>query len=267
MVGAGRMGRALAAALDAAGYEVAGPSGRGAAGADAEAVLLAVPDSAIAEAASAVAPGRLVGHVSGATSLAPLAPHEAFGLHPLTTVVLPGGDIGAGDIGADRFGAGGLGTDGSGSGSGGPFAGVHAAVDGTSERALDFAEQLARALGMRPFRLAAADRPAYHAAASIASNFLVVLEGFAERLAASAGVPREALAPLVRAAVRNWESLGAREALTGPVARGDEATVASQRDAVAERAPERLELFDALVAATRDLASTAPRGETRGAGR
>ena len=59
--------------------------------------------------------------------------------------------------------------------------------------------------------------------------------------------------PLVRATVENWAALGPERALTGPVARGDEATVARQRAAVAERAPELLALFDALVEATRAL--------------
>jgi predicted short-subunit dehydrogenase-like oxidoreductase (DUF2520 family) len=59
----------------------------------------------------------------------------------------------------------------------------------------------------------------------------------------------------VRASVDNWAALGPQRSLTGPVARGDERTVARQRAAVAERAPEDLELFDALVAATRRLAA------------
>ena len=83
----------------------------------------------------------------------------------------------------------------------------------------------------------------------------MALEGAAERLAATAGVDRAALAPLVRASVENWAALGAREALTGPVARGDEATVAAHRAAVAERAPEDLPLWDALADATRRLAA------------
>jgi predicted short-subunit dehydrogenase-like oxidoreductase (DUF2520 family) len=98
------------------------------------------------------------------------------------------------------------------------------------------------------------DRAAYHAAASIASNFLVTVEAAAERLAATAGVERELLVPLVRATVENWARLGPQRALTGPVARGDEATVARQRAAVAERTPELLTLFDALVDTTRALA-------------
>jgi predicted short-subunit dehydrogenase-like oxidoreductase (DUF2520 family) len=106
---------------------------------------------------------------------------------------------------------------------------------------------------MHPVQVAPVDRALYHAAASVASNFLVTLEAAAERLAADAGVERALLVPLVRATVENWATLGGDRALTGPVARGDEATVARQRAAVQERAPDLLELFDALVDATRTL--------------
>src|SRR5436190_247622 len=81
-------------------------------------------------------------------------------------------------------------------------------------------------LGMRPFELDDSRRAAYHAAASIASNFLVTLEAAAESMASSAGIaPEEAralLGPLVRSTVENWIALGPEGALTGPVARGDE---------------------------------------------
>jgi predicted short-subunit dehydrogenase-like oxidoreductase (DUF2520 family) len=110
---------------------------------------------------------------------------------------------------------------------------------------------------MRATSVADEDRAAYHAAASIASNYLVTLEGAAERLAGTAGVDRALLAPLVRATVDNWARLGAEAALTGPIARGDEATVARQRAAVEERAPDLLPLFDALADATRGLARSA----------
>ena len=230
IVGAGRLGTALAAALTAAGHAVRGPLGRGADGNGVGAVLLCVPDREIAAAAAAVAPGPLVGHCSGATGLAPLAPHEAFSLHPLMTV----------PAGADPR----------------VLVGAGCAVDGTTPRALATAEALAAALRMRPMRVAEADRTAYHAAAAIASNFLVTLEGAAERLAATAGVDRELLAPLVRAAVEDWVARGAAGALTGPVVRGDEQTVARQRAAIAERTPDLLPMFDALVDATRTLAGT-----------
>jgi predicted short-subunit dehydrogenase-like oxidoreductase (DUF2520 family) len=227
IVGAGRLGTALSAALGAAGLAVRGPLGRAADGRGATAVLLCVPDGEIAAAAAAVEHGPLVGHCSGATGLDALAPHEAFSLHPLMTVP-----------------------------AGAPptvFAGAGCAVDGATPRALAAAHALAAALGMRATRVEDADRAAYHAAASIASNFLVTLEGAAERLAATAGVDRELLAPLVRAAVDNWAARGAEHALTGPIARGDEETVARQRAAIAERTPDLLRLFDALVDATREL--------------
>jgi predicted short-subunit dehydrogenase-like oxidoreductase (DUF2520 family) len=226
IIGQGRLGTALTTALGDAGYSVEGPLGRGADARGADAVLLCVPDAEIAAAAGLIAPGRLVGHCSGATGLNVLLPHESFSLHPLMAVT-PGG--------AD-------------------FAGAGAAIAGSTDRALSFARALADRLGMRPVEIADEDRAAYHAAASIASNFLVTLEAAAERLVSSAGGDRELLLPLVRATVENWARLGAERALTGPVARGDEATVATQRAAVAERAPELLELFDALVDATRPLA-------------
>jgi predicted short-subunit dehydrogenase-like oxidoreductase (DUF2520 family) len=227
VVGAGRLGTALAAALHDAGLDVEGPLGRGARCQDADVVLLCVPDAEIAAAAAAVAPGRLVGHCSGATTLGALAPHEAFSLHPLMTVT----------------------------GAGAVFAGAGCAVAGSTPRALATAESLCAVLGMTAVAIDDADRAAYHAAASIASNFLVTLEAAAERIAATAGADRDMLVPLVRATVENWAAAGPERALTGPIARGDEETVARQRAAVGERAPELLELFDALAAATRALAA------------
>jgi predicted short-subunit dehydrogenase-like oxidoreductase (DUF2520 family) len=226
IVGAGRLGTTLAAALGAGGESVLG---RGADARGASVVLLCVPDGEIAAAAAVVEAGPLVGHCSGATGLDVLAPHEAFSLHPLMTV--PAGA--APDV----------------------LRGAGCAIDGSTPRALAVAEALAARLGLTPTRVADEDRAAYHAAASIASNFLVTLEGAAERLAASAGVDRALLVPLVRAAVDNWAARGAEDALTGPIARGDEATVARQRAAVAERAPDLLPLFDALVDATRAVAA------------
>jgi predicted short-subunit dehydrogenase-like oxidoreductase (DUF2520 family) len=228
VVGRGRLGTALAAALDAAGLPVDGPLGRNADGGDADVVLLCVPDAEIAAAARAVTPraGRLVGHCSGATTLTPLAPHDAFSLHPLMTVPATGAD----------------------------FQGVPAAIAGTTETARATAHRLAEALGLLPFAVADDDRAAYHAAASMASNYLVTLEWAAQRIG---GLDRDVLAPLVRATVENWAAHGPHAALTGPIARGDDATVERQRDAVRRRAPELTELFDALTDATRTLAHEA----------
>jgi predicted short-subunit dehydrogenase-like oxidoreductase (DUF2520 family) len=232
IVGRGRLGTALASALREAGWAVIGPLGRGAARQRAQAVLLCVPDAEIKPAASLLDLGQPVGHCSGASGLDLLAPHEAFSIHPLMTITGDGGD----------------------------FRGAGAAIAAGTPRALALAAEIARTLGLRAVEIAERDRAAYHAAASIASNFLVTLEAAAERLALSAGADRELLVPLVRATVENWARLGPRRALTGPVERGDERTVARQREAVAERAPELLTVFDALVASTRALADEDPGG-------
>jgi len=229
IVGRGRLGTALAAALADAGLRVAGPLGRGADGAGADAVLLCVPDGEIAAAAAHIRPGTLVGHCSGALGLDVLGEREAFGLHPLMTVTAAGAE----------------------------FAGAGCAVAGSTPAALAAAHALARCLGMRAVEIADQDRAAYHAAASVASNFLVTLEAAAEHLAATTGTGRDLLAPLVRATVENWAVQGATGAITGPIARGDEATVLRQRDAVAARAPDLLPVFDALADATRRLARPA----------
>jgi predicted short-subunit dehydrogenase-like oxidoreductase (DUF2520 family) len=228
VVGAGRLGTALVAALHATGRPVEGPLARGERpSAAATLVLLAVPDGAIADAARAVAPraGRCVGHCSGATTLEPLtaAGHEALSLHPLMTVP---------------------------AGAATSFAGAGAAVAGSTDGAVEVATALAALLGMRPVTVQDADRAAYHAAASIASNFLVTLESAAERIAATAGVTRDLLVPLVKATVDNWAALGPA-ALTGPIARGDEATVRTHRSALRERTPDLLPLYDVLAEATR----------------
>ncbi|MGZ4166339.1 MAG: DUF2520 domain-containing protein [Solirubrobacteraceae bacterium] len=230
VIGNGRLGNALADALRTAGSTVTGPLGRGAAPQDVDVVLLCVPAGEIAAAAALVAPGVALGHCSGATGLEVLAGHDAFSLHPLMTVTTES--------------------------TGAIFAGAGAAVAGTSPDMLALARTLAARLGMRPIDIASADRIAYHAAASIASNFLVTLEAAAERLAETVGMERSDLVPLVRATVENWAALGPERALTGPVARGDEATVARQRQAIAERAPELVALFDTLVDATRALAAS-----------
>lgn len=219
VVGAGRLGTALTSALRHSGTDVEGPLRRGEQpSAQAQVVLLCVPDRSIGDVADSLAPGPLVGHCSGATTLAPQGEHEAFSLHPLMTVPATGTV---------------------------DLRGVACAVAGH-----DVATVLATRLGMRPIRIADADRAAYHAAASMASNFLVTLEEAAARLAATAGLTRADLLPLVRATVANWAELGA-DALTGPVARGDEATIERHRDAIIERAPDLLAFYDAMVKATR----------------
>lgn len=217
------MGTALAAALRASGARVSGPHGRGYLGSGDAVVLLCVPDGAIPTAAAAVSSGPLLGHVSGATGLEALG-RPGFRLHPLMTVPTTGAR----------------------------FDGVTAAVAGTDPAALAVARAVADRLGLRPVEVAEADRVAYHAAAAMASNFLVTLESAAADLMGTVGLDRQVLVPLARAALENWAASGPA-ALTGPVARGDEAVVAAHRQVIAERRPEVLPLFDELVAATRRL--------------
>lgn len=226
VVGAGRVGFAVTRGLSRAGVAVAGPFGRGATGAGADLVLLAVPDREIAAAAGLIPGGVLVGHCSASTPLDVLVPHERFLLHPLVSVSSP-----------DT-----------------PLRGAYAAVAGSTPRAFAAAEGLATALGLHPIRVAEDDRALYHASASLAANALVALLWDAERMAASAGLPREALVPLAAGALDAWRTRGAEAALTGPVARGDEATVSRQRDAVASRQPELLEMWDAMTERMRRLA-------------
>jgi predicted short-subunit dehydrogenase-like oxidoreductase (DUF2520 family) len=201
IVGPGRLGTALAAALRETGVAVDGPAGRGEPPRGCDAIVLCVPDGEIPAAAAAVAGAApLLGHTSGATPLGALGATAAFGLHPLQTFTEESSGLSA-------------------------FAGAGCAIAGSTGEALAFAAALAEALEMTPFEIDDEGRAAYHAAASVASNFVVTLQAAAERIAAGAGLePEEArrlLVPLLRRTVDNHAELGPRDALTGPVARGD----------------------------------------------
>jgi pantoate--beta-alanine ligase len=139
--------------------------------------------------------------------------------------------------------------------SGARFAGAACAIDGSSDRALTVAGRLATMLGMHAVRIPREHRALYHAAAVLASGSLVTLQGAAERVASMTGIDRTGLAPLARAALDNWEALGARDALTGPIARGDDLTTQRLRDALEASAPDLVPLWDALATATRTLAA------------
>ena len=203
----------------------------------AEAVLLCVPDAAISGAAQVTAEAdpapRFIGHVSGAGGLDELAAAERagigiFSLHPLQTI-------------PDRESE---------------LAGAPCAIAARSDESLEFARALAGDLEMVPFELSEDARNAYHAAASIASNFLVTLEESAVELLTRAGIPngRSLLTPLVLRTAENWATMGG-EALTGPIARGDEGTVTRHLDALARLDPDMLEAYRAIARRTRVLAT------------
>ncbi|MGN8026210.1 DUF2520 domain-containing protein [Microbacterium sp. 22242] len=232
VIGAGRLGTVLARGLAEAGFDVRGPLRRDAAIPEVDVALLCVPDAAVHDVAAAARPrARLVGHVSGATGLDDVD----FSMHPLQTFT--GSEMP--DV----------------------FHGIGAAIDGRTQEALATAESIARALGAQPFRVDDAHRAGYHASASIVSNLLLTVLDAGEQVAVSAGIgsdeARAVLAPLVRQTVENWVAVGAARALTGPIARGDEETVARQRRAIEDGASELLGFVDALTAQTRALAESA----------
>jgi predicted short-subunit dehydrogenase-like oxidoreductase (DUF2520 family) len=217
VVGTGRAGGAVAARLTERGLSVR--SGRDAL-ADAELVLLAVPDAAIAEVAQRVPIGPWVAHVSGATPLAALQPHtRRFSVHPLQTL--------SRERGPEQLD------------------GAWAAVTAESEEAAAAGRWLAETLGLVPFPLADADKPLYHAGAAMASNFLVTLYRAAARLMEETDAPPEALVPLMTRTIENGF------ALTGPIARGDWTTVDAHLRALEERAPDLVPLYRQLAEATR----------------
>jgi predicted short-subunit dehydrogenase-like oxidoreductase (DUF2520 family) len=220
VIGMGRAGRTLAARLAQRGVAVTTVRAPDPA---ARLVLLCVPDGAIAEVAASIPRGPWIAHVSGATPLAALAPHaRRFGLHPLVAF-----DPERGPEQLD---------------------GTWAAIAGESSEALEAAGHLAAALGLHAFEIAEANRSLYHAAAVIASNYLVALERSSARLFELAGAPPEALLPLMRGTVE------AGFPLTGPIARGDWETVAAHLDALAEHAADLLPLYRALGAVVAGLA-------------
>ena len=247
IIGPGRAGVGLALALALAGHEVllygrrkkavpepltltVGPADSPPPAwiAQAGVVILAVRDDAIrflAESLArtgAVRPDQVVLHLSGAQGQEALAPllssRAALGsLHPLQTIAA-----------AERAPA--------------RLKGAWAAVEGMP-RAVQAAEGLARALGLRPFHIPSEAKPIYHAGAVFASNYFVVVEAVAQRLLRLAGLSDaeawQALRPLVAGTFDNLTGQEPLAALTGPVARGDTATL--------RRHIERLSRDDALL--------------------
>ncbi len=224
IIGGGRAGGAMAAALAEVGWTVrpivgraAPPEELAAAAAGVELVLIATPDAAVAEVAAAVEPSATaaVAHLAGSLGLDAVAPHpRAAALHPL--VSMPDAALGARRL----------------------LAGCWFAVAGDR-----LVRRVVADLGGRAFVVADGDRAAYHAAAVVACNHLVALLGQAERIGAQAGVRLAAFLDLVRTTVDNVAELGPAAALTGPAARGDIDTIRRHLEAVA---PEERAAYEAL---------------------
>jgi predicted short-subunit dehydrogenase-like oxidoreductase (DUF2520 family) len=264
VIGAGRVGTALAVALAAAGYGIAAvstvshrdrierllpgtpvlPPDRAATG---DTVILAVPDDVLAglvrglAAAGAFRPGQFVVHTSGAHGLSPLGPAAERGavvaaVHPVMTFTEPtaGGATGLEEV---TFGV---------------------TAEGAPARRR--AARLVADLGGIPEWIAERDRTLYHAALAHGANHLVTLVNEARDLLLDAGVADagRVLRPLLQAALDNSLALG-DAALTGPVSRGDAGTVAGHLAALGATAPGSLPPYLALARRTADRAIAAGR--------
>jgi predicted short-subunit dehydrogenase-like oxidoreductase (DUF2520 family) len=253
VIGAGRVGTALAVRLLDGGHRIVAISGRAGtadraarylpgvpirpapiAARGVEVVIIGTPDALIEPTASSLADegalgeGQMAIHLSGATSLGALSAPQAAGaevlsVHPLQTFP----DI---DAALARI----------------PGSGI--AVTALSEAGYVLGERLARDVGGRSFRLADESKPIYHAAAVFASNYLVAITALADELFRDAGMPEPAglFLPLQRATLDNVASMGPAAALTGPAIRGDAGTVAANLEALAKHAPEAVPAYVAL---------------------
>jgi predicted short-subunit dehydrogenase-like oxidoreductase (DUF2520 family) len=212
VIGAGRVGSAVSARLAERGMESRE---------DADVVLLCVPDAAISDTVRWLSPAtaQWVAHTSGATPLSALDPHERrFGLHPLQSFTRSRGPE--------------------------QLDGAYAAVTAETDEAREVGFELARLLGLEPFSLAEGDRALYHAGAAIASNYLVTLHRAAAGIFEEVRAPVEALRPLMQGVIDNDFEL------TGPIARGDWATVDRHLQAIRERRPALEPLYRVLAEAT-----------------
>jgi predicted short-subunit dehydrogenase-like oxidoreductase (DUF2520 family) len=211
VIGAGRVGSAVAARLAERGVELRPER--------ADLVLLCVPDRAIADVASSLEPGPWVAHVSGATGLSALDPHvRRFCLHPLQTFTPRRGPE--------------------------QLDGAWGAVTAETAEAGEAARELAGLLGLRPFDLADEAKPLYHAGAAFASGFLVTIHRAAASLFEAAGAPPESLLPLMRRTIDNDFEL------TGPIERGDWGTIDMHLAALHEHRPRLEPVYRALTEAT-----------------
>lgn len=266
VIGAGRLGTAVASVLGGAGHRVAGVSGSdgtverakrylpgvpvvdaAAAAAAADVVVVSTPDDAIRSTVEALAadaalrPGTWVVHLSGALGLDVLDAALRVGalrlaIHPLQTFP----DV---ESALRRL----------------PGCAMAVTADDADGEAMG--DRLARDLGGVPFRLPDERRALYHAAAVFASNHLVTSSAVAEELFAAAGVPDPAavVAPLQRASLENVERLGAERALTGPAVRGDAGTIRRNLEALKQEAPELIPAYVAMARVALDVADRARR--------
>jgi len=265
IVGMGKVGTAVGFLLRSAGYRIeaiadispaalhkgaAYTGGKqctrpAAAAAQADCTLITTTDDLIAPvcaeiaAAGAIRPQAKVIHMSGAGGLELLAPARAAGasvasIHPIQAFADVNGAIK--NIPGSTFGI-------------------------TAEEHLrQWAVQLVRDLGGNPFFVPEDDKPLYHAAACIASNYLVTLLHAVEQIYLSLGLePEEAIRsvwPLVKGTMNNIEARGTVQSLTGPIVRGDTGTIRKHVAAFRDKLPSLLPLYRELGMLTADIGLT-----------
>ena len=209
---------------------------------DADAILIATTDDAIHDVcqniarAGVIRPGQKFVHLSGAGSLDLLAPAQEAGayiasIHPIQSFADVDGAIE--HIPGSTFGI-------------------------TADPAImNWAVDLVLDLKGVPFFVPDEDKALYHAAACIASNYLTTLMHIVEEIYGSLGLSREeavrAFWPLVRGTLKNIESRGTIQALTGPIARGDVGTIEKHLAAFRKKLPDFLQTYCALGLVTTDL--------------
>lgn len=270
ILGAGKVGAVLGAALREAGHAVVGASGVSEASLNridtllpgvpvlsvqevverSELVLIAVPDDALSDLVSGLAAtgawqgGQLVAHTAGRYGTTILDPARRVGAIPLA--IHPAMTFTGTSLDLSRI-------------NGASFAVTAPSV------ALPIAQALVVEMGGEPVVVAEGDRALYHAALAHGANHLVTLISQALRVLSTAGIeqPDQVLRPLVLAALEGALRSGESE-LTGPVVRGDAGTVAAHRAALAELRdtdPESSDILDSYLALAR---ATLQRGEARG---
>lgn len=262
ILGMGKVGTAVGSLLRSAGYEIVAVADMSAVSAEegvtytggkvytdladaasqAECVFITTGDDAIATACEeisekgGVSAGKKVVHMSGAGGLDLLESARAAGahvasIHPIQSFADVEGALKS--IPGTTFGV------------------------TAQEEIKDWAVQIVRDLGGVPFFVSDADRPLYHAAACMASNYLVTLMYMVESVYETVGLNREeaikSFWPLVAGTIKNIENRGTVQSLTGPISRGDVGTVEKHIKAFRDRLPEFLDMYRIMGAFAADI--------------
>ncbi len=264
IVGCGKVGTALGKFLSRVGYRLAGVSSKSLSSAQraaeitgtdhfsqvpweitksADVVFITTPDNAISDTCSSISRNNgfcknaIVLHCSGALPSTILSSAKRCGaftgaMHPLQSFV-------------------------SSKAESNPFQGIIISVEGEND-AVNMARKIAIDLGATCMEIKTEAKTLYHAAAVVASNYLVTLFDLAFNLIEAAGIPKKealkVLKPLIEGTLSNIEKVGIPEALTGPIARGDVETVEKHVEEIGAKTPDLLSLYKSLGFSTIDIA-------------